>query len=128
MRARRLAHTRILTVNLPRLLNDVISGIVSGHPGLEIVGDTEAEHVIDAIAFTQPNVVALGVAGPQGEPLLALLRARHPLLRVVTIDLEGQRATAYEPRAAPRVVSEISPHTLLEMLLNPMQSDLRGLS
>jgi chemotaxis response regulator CheB len=123
-----LAHTRILTVNLPGLLNGVINGIVSGHPDLEIVGDTEAEHMLDAIASTQPNVVALGVAGKQGEPLLALLRVRHPLLRVVTIDLESQRATAYEPRAAPRVVSEISPHALLEMLLNPMQTDLRGLS
>jgi chemotaxis response regulator CheB len=123
-----LAHTRILTVNIPRLLNGVINGIVSGQPGLEIVGDTEAEHMLDAIASTQPNVVALGVAGQQGEPLLALLRVRHPLLRVVTIDLEGGRATAYEPRAAPRIVSEISPRTLLEMLLNPMHSGLRGLS
>jgi DNA-binding NarL/FixJ family response regulator len=114
-------------VNLPRLLNGVISGIVSGHPSLEIVGDTEAEDMLDAIESTQPNVVALGVPGPQAESLLSLLRARHPLLRVVTIDLEKQRATVYEPRAAPRVVSEISPGTLLDMFLSPMQSASRRL-
>lgn len=112
-----MASTRILTVNLPRLLGGVVGDIVAGHAGLEIVGDASADDMLAAIDALHPTVVVLDTddVGRAAAPMV-LLRARHPLLRVVAINGKGRVATAHEPGAAPRVVDEVSPQMLLQLL------------
>ena len=113
-----MANTRILTVNVSPLLRGVVGGIVSGHAGLEIVGDAGVDDMLSAIETLHPGVVVLGTddAAAAAAAALALLRARHPGLRVVGIDRDGRSATVHRPGAVRCVVTEVSPAVLLQML------------
>ena len=116
-----MSRTRILLVELPRLLSGVVRGIVSQHSGLEIVGEAASNKLLDSVAAMTPDVIVLGTTAGERAPPLATLRALHPALRVVTLDRDGRCATALEPNAAPRTVTEVSPSTLLEMLRGSMR-------
>lgn len=112
-----MANARILKVNLPGLLGGVVSGLVAGHAGLDIVGDASADDMLAAIDALHPNVVVLGTDDAGGAAaLIVLLQSRHPLLRVVAIDDRGRAATAYEPGVTQRVLDEVSPQMLLQLL------------
>jgi chemotaxis response regulator CheB len=116
MLERQLADTRILVVGLPRLLSGVMSGIMAGQLGLEIIGEASVKGMLQAVAALRPDVVILsGEAGATEGPI-ALLHKGHPQLRIVSIDAEGRSATAHEPGSAARQVNDISPEILLEML------------
>lgn len=116
MLERQLADTRILVVGLPRLLGGVMSGIMAGYSGLQIIGEVSAKDMLNAIAALHPNVVVLGSEAGATDAHIALIRKNHPQMRVVSIDAEGRSATAHEPGNAARRVTDISPDTLLEML------------
>jgi hypothetical protein len=94
--------------------------MVSRHIGLEIVGETDFEGMLHAVAATTPDVVVLGNAAGEGAPPLEPLRVPWPTLRVITIDHDGRSATAYEPNAPPQRIDEVSPATLLEMMRIPL--------
>jgi DNA-binding NarL/FixJ family response regulator len=113
-----VANTRILTVNVSRLLRGVVGGIVSGHAGLEIVGDAGVDDLLSAIDALHPGVVVLGTGddAAASAEALTLLRARHPGLRVVGIDRDGRSATVHRPGVVRCVVAEVSPAVLLQML------------
>jgi hypothetical protein len=114
-----LATTRILTVNVPRLLGDVMRGIVSGHAGLEIVGDAQVDDMLTAISTLRPDVVVLGSDRGAGSAYISQLTASHPRLRLVSIDAEGRSATVHEPGLEAREFREVSPNMLLELLYAP---------
>jgi len=97
-----------------------VRGMVSRHVGLEIIGETDFEGMLHAVAATTPDVVVLGNADSVRAPPLETLRAPWPALRVITIDHDGRSATAYEPNAPPRRIDEVSPATLLEMMRVPL--------
>ena len=111
-----MAHTRILAVNLPGLLSEVLSAIVAEHEGVKIVGDTDARDVLAVVRAQDANVVVIGIDEGLADTMLTLLMTELPTLRIVTIDREGRRATAYERGALLHEVDEVSPNALVEML------------
>jgi hypothetical protein len=118
---RRLAHARILTINLQGLLGGVMGGIVAGHSELEIVGEADAESLLEAVATREPDVVVLGGIDEEPNRIIDRLRTFRPRLRIVTIDRDGHGATAYEPDGSARCVAEVSPSMLVQMLRGPVQ-------
>ncbi len=108
-------HARILALNVPRLLQEVIGEVVAGYASFELVGrqTRDADAAIDAV---QPDVLILVNDATQTEQQIARLRTRYPALRIVSLDAAGNQATAYEPGSAPRHVSEVSPTKLLSLL------------
>jgi hypothetical protein len=110
-----VVRARILALNVPRLLREVIGGVVAGYAGLELVG-RQTRDVDAAIAALQPDVVILVCDSVSAEERLLVLRASHPALRVVALDADGRAATLYEPAASPRRISEVSPTMLLSLL------------
>jgi hypothetical protein len=93
-----------------------MSGIVSRHEGLKVVGTTDCEHMVEVIPKLKTDVVLLGAeAGEEGEPL-ALLLQTHPRLRVVVIDSTGRHAVAHDAQGVMCEADEVSPDTLVEML------------
>ena len=116
-----MSRTRILLVELPRLLSGVLREITRQHAGLEIVGETASSTLLDAITAMTPNVVVIGTIARERAPPIESLRALHPALRVITLDQDGRGATVHQPKAAARTVTEVSPSTLLEMLRGSMR-------
>ena len=111
-----MAHTRILTVNLPRLLREVLTAIVAEHDGMEIVGEGDACNVIASVRALDANVIVIGTDEGRADTIYATLKMQLPTLRVVTIDREARRVTAYEPGAVPSEAEEVSPGVLVKML------------
>ena len=115
--------TRVLLVGLPGLLSGLIRGLVDRSTGLEVVGETNPEAMLEAVETMQPDVVVLGMqerAVPADKPLmLETLCTQRPGIRVVAVDRGGRTATAYEPNARSRTVAEVSANTLLSMIRGP---------
>ncbi len=109
-----MGNTRVLAVNLSHLLSGVMSELMSGHPGLELVGDVSADELLEAIALFDPDVVALGIEDG-ADVQIALVQRLHPRLSIVAIDAEGS-ATAHQPGQPARRVNNISPANLFDML------------
>jgi hypothetical protein len=108
-------HARILALNVPRLLEEVIGEVVAGYASFELVGrqTQDADAAIDAV---QPDVLVVVKDTAQAEQEIARIRARRPALRIVALDAAGSEATAYEPGLPPRRIPELSPMKLLNLL------------
>lgn len=114
-----LANVRVLLVNVPRLLGDVMSGIMAGDPEIKIVSEVSGKDMLGAIAGLDPNLVVFGGESDETEIYVALMGARYPMLRAVTVDADGRAATIYEPGSAARRVTDISPRMMLSLIRGP---------
>lgn len=109
--------TRILMVDMPQLLSGLVDEVVAGEAGLAIVGHITLTGALSALPAWRPDLVVLGADDePQAAKALALLRARHPQLRVVSLDASGRTATGHEPGEPPQRVTGVSPAMLLALL------------
>lgn len=112
--------TRLLTVNLPRLLSDLVGGLMASVDDLAIVEDVSAEHALAAIDALAPDAIVLCADdGDIARTTFCRLRASSPAMRIVELDAMGRTAIMHDPGAAPRVVADVSPEALLDMLLGP---------
>jgi len=111
-----LAHVRVLVVNVPRLLRDVMSGIMAGDSEIEIVSEVSATNMLNAIAALDPDVVVFGGENGDAGAEIARIGAKHPMLRVVAVDADGRAATIHEPGMAARRVTDISPLMMLSLI------------
>lgn len=114
-----MANVRVLLVNVPRLLGDVMSGIMAGDPEIKIVSEVSGKDMLGAIAGLDPNLVVFGGESDETEIYVALMGARYPMLRAVTVDADGRAATIYEPGSAARRVTDISPRMMLSLIRGP---------
>jgi len=103
-------------VNLPRLLNGVLSAIVAEHDGMKVIGEADARDAVAEARDCDANVVVIGTEEGKTDAVCAMMRKAMPELRIVAIGREGRRATVYEPGDAPREANEVSAEVLVEML------------
>jgi hypothetical protein len=112
--------TRLLTVNLPRLLGDLVVGLVADKDDLVFVGDVSAEGAMAALDALAPDVIV--VCMDETAPVratLARLRAHRPAVRIVELDGAGRTSIIHVAGAAPHKVADISPEALRRMLRGP---------
>jgi hypothetical protein len=105
---------RVLLLEVPRLLRDILEEAIHVDDGTELMADSES-------AATQgdrmpPDVVVLGLTAEGDATLVPALFARWPLARVMTVMPQGDAATLYELRADRRVLGEMSPSEIAETL------------
>ena len=89
--------TRILLVNMPGLLGEVVRGIVDQQAGMVIIGESMTSAELDIADVTDASVVVIGVDDDSRMAAADCLRKRHPHLRVLMIDVAGHDATMFEP-------------------------------
>jgi hypothetical protein len=116
MQERHWAKVRVLVVNVPRLLGDVMGGIMATDSEIEIVGEVSAKDMLSAIAALGPDVVIFGGESDDADSYLALIGANYPLLRIISIDADSRAATIYEPGGPARQVTDISPRIMLNLI------------
>jgi chemotaxis response regulator CheB len=113
---RRLTHTRILTVDLPRLLSGVLSAILAEHQDIEVIREVNCFELAVVIQKCDANVVLIGTQVGQADGMVKLLSEKVLALRIVTIDQEGRKATMYESGIATCEVGEVSAEVLVHLL------------
>jgi DNA-binding NarL/FixJ family response regulator len=108
-----LASTRILLVALPRMLEEIVSHILSQR-GLEVAGTArKVDGLPRKVARARPDVVVLGEDDP---PLAAALLEQSPRLKVLAITGEGQDWWLYGLSPERTRLGALSPARLVRVV------------
>jgi DNA-binding NarL/FixJ family response regulator len=105
---------RVLLLEVPRLLRDIIEHSVNAAGGCEVL--TELEPCRNGIAAAQPDIVILGLASGSDATLIPALFARWPDAQVLTVTNDGSEAAAYELKVDRRVLGPMGPRELVGAL------------
>ena len=109
-----MEHTRVLLLEIPTMLADVLKGIVRADDQIEIVGElTDASDLIEVSRRVNADLVIVSLRnGELPEACRALLAAR-PGMRVLGLAGQGSHGFLWELRPHRMTLGEISPSTLL---------------
>lgn len=104
---------RVLLVDMPQLMRDIIAGVVRAEPDLELVGEIEAAETLPTRARRmRPDLVIAG-ATPTLASVTRELLADYPRLRIIEVEAEGRRGSLYELSPRRRKLGELSPESLV---------------
>lgn len=110
----RLQPIRVVTAELPRLLNDIIDAVLTSAADIRLIGRA-ANHaeLLELARQLHPDVVITGL-DVSGSPGLGWeLFIHNPLLRVLGVVGEGRQTFVYELRPHQTALGELSPETLI---------------
>lgn len=111
--------TRIVLVDMPPMLHDLVSRLIAGTPGLEVVGDLEDERGLEgAVSAGGADVVVAGAEVLDAGPLGRLLVERERL-SVLTIDREGRDSRLFTLRR----LGEVSPDELVDTIRSAVAAE-----
>ena len=88
---------RVLVANQPRLMRELIVQVLSGQPGIEIVGEVSADAEIPArVNQTLPDLLVIALEEPGKRPNICdtILRD-HPELRILAVASQQNRTVCY---------------------------------
>src|SRR6185295_13714040 len=76
---------RILLLEVPKLLRDILERAIRARDGFEVIRDTRP--VLQALteSGTVPDVVVLGLSAEDDAPLVPIVLSRWPMARVIAI-------------------------------------------
>ena len=109
--------TRILLVEMPRMLCDILADVLSAEPDMEVVGVLSSRGKLRAtVAETRADVVVLALGDSRlPKDCERLLRA-HPRLRVLGVTSEGRRGFLFGLRPLKASLGELSPQRLVNAI------------
>jgi DNA-binding NarL/FixJ family response regulator len=113
-----VARNRLLLVDLPRMLRDLIAEAVASRADIELVGELSAgDSVAAALERYAASVVILPIDHPeargQAKALLANARAD---VRIVALDPDGRSGLVFDLQPRQTRVGEVSLHGLVELI------------
>jgi DNA-binding NarL/FixJ family response regulator len=100
---------RILLVEMPHMLRDIIGSILGVEPDLSVVAnDVEVGALVERVERDRPDVVVLCEDSASTLAMCEELLRRFPRLALVALEERGQRASIYMMRPTRIRVAEIS--------------------
>ncbi len=111
---------RVVLADDQALVRGALAALLDLEPDLEVVGQAEdGEHVARVVAETSPDVVLMDVEMPGGDGIdaTALLRERHPDVRVLVVTTFGRPGylrRAMQAGASGFVVKDTPAHALAD--------------
>jgi len=111
-----LSRTKILLIDMPQMLRDIVRDVAARDPMLEVVGEVPKQTDLETAArMFDPQVIITANGVAPAQEIGALLESR-PRTRVLTITGDGRRGTLY--RLIPEAVAlgDLSPESLLEAM------------
>ncbi|GIL35760.1 response regulator transcription factor [Phycicoccus jejuensis] len=111
---------RVVLADDQALVRGALAALLDLEPDLEVVGQAEdGEHVARIVAETTPDVVLMDVEMPGGDGIdaTALLRERHPDVRVLVVTTFGRPGylrRAMQAGASGFVVKDTPAHALAD--------------
>jgi DNA-binding NarL/FixJ family response regulator len=112
--------TRVLLIDMPRILREVIREVLIAQPDIEIAGELESEEGV-AIA-AEESAAEVIIFGSEERELPAAWRKlleQRPGLRVLTVLSDGRESYLYELRPHRVPLGEVSPEGLLRAIRTP---------
>jgi hypothetical protein len=105
------------------MLSDIVRRVLAGVPEVtvvdELVGDAQ---VVRAVERTDADAVIWFLEpGASGDCAVALLN-RHPRVRVITVEGDGQRGFVWEMRPNREPLGELAPQVLIAALRRPVRA------
>jgi DNA-binding NarL/FixJ family response regulator len=114
---------RILLVDIPRLIGDMIEDAAVGDPRLEVVGRlSDPGDLVRAVDRADAGVVVTRAANEEGADVARLLR-RRPALKVLTLAGGGRHACLYELSLRRRQLGELTPGSILDVIRAAVDDD-----
>ena len=116
--------TRVILVEMRRMLREIVREVVSSQPDLEVV-DEDDDASLATIRASGACVVITQRGEPAGERIARFLGTR-PQVRVLALSSDGRDGALYELQPQKRPLGEISPPTPLAAITsrsaNPLGS------
>jgi chemotaxis response regulator CheB len=110
---RRTKPIRVLLINMPTLLFDMIKGIIVWIEDMQIVGETITRAgIFRAAAAARADVVILSGEDVSPENYYQVLY-RRPRLKIFAISADGRRGSLYELRPRVKAIGDISAESLI---------------
>jgi DNA-binding NarL/FixJ family response regulator len=111
-----LDQTKILLVDMPRMLRDIVRAVAAQDPALQIVGEVSWETDLTATAYLYDAAVIVAGARAKSRSEIGELLEARPRTRVLTIAADGAQSILY--RLSPEAVAlgDLSPARLLEAI------------
>jgi hypothetical protein len=119
---------RIILDGMPRMLLTMIRDIIATDADCDVVAEVADDR--ELASTLQATGASLVIVGPGsmvggGDRLVALL-TDHPRTRVLAIADDGRRAFVHELRPHVTEITELSPRTLLNAILQGAGDGARG--
>jgi DNA-binding NarL/FixJ family response regulator len=118
---------RILLVDMPRMLREIVSGTISAQPDMQVVAeDMDYEGMLSAAERNRASVVIVGSDGADVEDMCERLAVQRPDLGVLALSADGRHTTVHELRPFRTHLGELSPQQLVEAIRDAAFSRTAG--
>jgi DNA-binding NarL/FixJ family response regulator len=104
---------RVVIVETPDMLADVIAKVLGPHRDMEIVRATHADDLLETIQRVDPDVLVLS---SEDRELMSQAFSVRPRLKVLAVAHEGRTAFLHELRPVAASIRYITPHDLVEVI------------
>jgi len=107
----------VLLVEMPRMLHDIVGGILGVEPDLRIVAEgVDVGTLIERVERDQPDVVVLWEPSESPPAVCEELLSRFPRLTVVALEDGGQRGSIYMMRPMRVRLADVSRKQLVNAI------------
>lgn len=106
---------RVVVLELPRLVQEIVEHAVGGQPDMEIVADLPTAPTLPAaLAEARADVVISGAE--HGCAALSELLGELPRLKLLAVSDDARNAVLYELRPTRTPLGEVSPQTIVDAI------------
>ena len=114
-RGKRLERTRIVLIDMPRMLREIVRETIAREPDFDLVGEHDASDVRAAVEQDDPDFIIVGEDAAANEDVRSLVGARRGL-RALEVQSDGRESVLYELRPHRISLGEISADTLVRAI------------
>lgn len=114
-----MEQTRVILVDMPLMLREVVRAVVSNEDDLEVVDERDPDAALATIRRSEACVVITGLEqfSPEG---IGRFLGTGPQVRVLALSTDGREGAVYERQPEERLLGEISPPVLLAAIRDPV--------
>lgn len=112
-----MAEIRVLLAEMPRMLHDIVTDIVSSQPDMLVAGPPASrDDLARAVRHSSADVVIAGQRGATEPNGYGELLVAFPRLKVLSIAGDGRRTSLHEMRPCTVPLGEVSVDELVEAI------------
>ena len=113
----RLEQIRVLVVQMPGILGEILKKIVAEEPGMEVVDEIpNCDELLRMTSETNANVVIIGLEQSELPDACQDLFEEYPRIKLLAVVGDGRDAFAYQLRPQRVAMGAVTPNDLVEAI------------